>query len=140
MIQASIHGRAARDGELRQSQAGKSWCRVSVAVEAGTDRQSGETLTQWVNVVAFGRVAEDLARVRKGETISAIGRVENNRWRTQDGQEREGLQLVADAVLTLRSARPGGRKPRSTEGRSDYQASHRAQAPSETPFDDEPAF
>jgi single-strand DNA-binding protein len=68
-------------------------------------------LTQWLTLVAFGRVAEELAQVLKGETVSAIGRVEVNRWRTQDGQEREYLQLIADAIVTARSARPDGRKP-----------------------------
>jgi len=116
MIHACIYGHAGRDGELRESKTGKTWCRVSVACEAGTDRETGEALTQWLTLVAFGQQAEALARVRKGESISAIGRVEINRWRAQDGQEREGLQLIADAVVTARSARPGGRKPRSTEG------------------------
>lgn len=130
MIQASVYGRAARDGELRQSQSGKSWCRVSIACEAGHDRESGKALTQWLTVVGFGRVAEDLAKVRKGETLSAIGRVEINRWTAQDGQEREGLQLLADAVVTARSARPGGRK-----------ANRRSQAPAaDVPFNDNISF
>jgi hypothetical protein len=47
-IIASINGRAALDGELRQSQSGKPWCRVSVACEAGADRESGEAQTQWI--------------------------------------------------------------------------------------------
>jgi len=141
VIHASIHGRAARDGELRQSQAGKTWCRVSVACEAGTDRESGEPLTQWLSVVGFGRQAEDLAKVEKGQTISAIGRLELTKWTGQDGEQREGLQLICDAVVTARSARPGGRRPKASGGRSDYQASHRVQAPSpDLPFDDPISF
>jgi len=140
MIVASIHGRAARDGELRQSKSGKSWCRVSVACEAGTDRQSGETLTQWVSVVGFGRQAEDLARAEKGQTVSAIGRLEVSKWAGQDGEQREGLQLIADSVLTLRSARPGGRRPKGSGDRDDYSGSHRAQSPADLPFNDELAF
>jgi single-strand DNA-binding protein len=141
MIIANIHGRAARDGELNQSKGGKSWCKVSVACFAGTDRKSGESLTQWVRVVAFGRVAEELARVRKGETISAIGRVELSRWTTQDGAEREDMQLIAEIVMTIRSARPGGQKDKSNGSQGDYSSSHRAQAPAqEAPFDDDIPF
>jgi single-strand DNA-binding protein len=130
-IVASVHGRAARDGELRQSPAGKPWCRVSVACEAGQDRESREALIQWLNVVAFGRVAEELAKVEKGQTLSAIGRVELNRWTTQAGEQREGLQLIADSVLTARSARPGGRKRR---------ADHDGQPGCNVPFNDEISF
>jgi single-strand DNA-binding protein len=140
MMQASIHGRAAKDGELRQSASGKSWCRVSVACEAGADRQTGETLTQWVNVVGFGRVAEDLAKVEKGQTVSAMGRLELSRWTTQGGETREGMQLIAESVLTLRSARPGGRR-KSNGSRDDYSSSYRAQAPAGgAPFDDSLSF
>jgi single-strand DNA-binding protein len=141
MIIANIHGRAARDGELSQSQNGKSWCKVSVACFAGTDRKSGESLTQWVRVVAFGRVAEELARVRKGETLSAIGRVELSRWTTQDGTEREDMQLIAEIVVTLRSTHPGGRKVNGNGNPGDHPNGHQAKASAyEAPFDDEIPF
>jgi hypothetical protein len=78
-IIASVHGRAARDGELRQSQSGKSWCRVSVACEAGSDRESGDAMVQWLTLAAFGRVAEELSTVEKGQTVSAIERLELSR-------------------------------------------------------------
>lgn len=110
MIQASIYARSGADAELRESRAGKPWCRLNAACEAGQDRETQKPLTQWLTVVAFGRVAEDLARVRKGETLSAIGRLELNRWTGADGQEREGFNLVADVVITARTTRPGGRK------------------------------
>jgi single-strand DNA-binding protein len=139
-IVASIYGRAARDGELRTSQSGKPWCRVSVACEAGVDRETGDSRTQWLTVVAFGRQAEELAKIEKGQAISAIGRVEINRWRTQDGQEREGLQLIADSVVTARSARPAGRKPKGNGSQSDFSGSRRAQAPSEASFGDDLSF
>ena len=138
-IIASISGRAARDGELRYSKAGKSYCRVSVACYAGKDREKDEELTQWFTLIAFGRTAEDLANVRKGETVSAIGRVELNRWTTQEGETREDMQLICDAVVTARSASPGGRKSNDNGG---HQATHRAQAPAQVdePFDDDIPF
>jgi single-strand DNA-binding protein len=139
-IIASIHGRAGQDVELRESKAGKPWCRVGVACEAGTDRENGETLTQWVTVVAFGRQAEELAKVEKGQTLSAIGRVELNRWTGKDGQEHEGLNLIADAIVTARSARPGGRKTSNGDRREDS-STKPAQSPvTDTPFDDDLPF
>jgi single-strand DNA-binding protein len=139
-IIANIYGRAGQDGELRASKAGKPWCRVGVACEAGTDRESGEALTQWLTVVAFGRQAEELAKVEKGQSISAIGRIEVNRWTGQDGTEHKGLNLIADAVLTVKSARPGGRK-KSNGDRPEYSGNKRAQSPGmDVPFDDDLPF
>jgi len=116
MIVASIHGRAGQDGELRESAAGKAWCRLNIAVEAGRDRDTDEPYTQWVTVVAFARQAEDLAKVEKGQTLSAMGRLEQSHWE-KDGEQRTGWQLVADSVVTARAARPkGGRKAGPQDG------------------------
>jgi len=141
-IIASINGRVARDGELRQSKAGKPWCRVSVACYAGKDREKDEELTQWFTLIAFGRVAEDLAGVEKGQTVSAIGRVELNRWTTQEGETREDMRLICDAIVTARSAGSGGRKSNDNGDRGGHQATHRAQAPAQAdaPFDDDIPF
>lgn len=60
--------------------------------------------------MAFGKVAETLARHKKGDLISASGRLKLNRWTDRDGGEHEQLQIVADAVVSARSVRPGGRR------------------------------
>ena len=130
-IVASIHGRAARDGELRESPAGTSWCRLRVACEARADRETNEPMTQWLILVAFGRQAEELAKVEKGQTLSAIGRVELNRWTGQNGAEHQDLQLIADAVVTARSSRPGGRRQKG---------SRQKEPDGEVPFDDAIVF
>jgi single-strand DNA-binding protein len=88
--------------------------RVSIAVDAtGHNAETEETL--WVSVLAFGRVAETLARAAKGESLTAQGKLTRGRYTGKDGQERESWTLTADAVLTLRSARPGQRKAASNQ-------------------------
>lgn len=109
MIQASIHGRIGSDPVTSTTAKGNDMTRVSLAVDvAGHNAESEETV--WVSVLAFGRVAETLARAVKGETCTAMGKLTRGRFTGKDGQERESWALLADAVLTLRSARPGQRK------------------------------
>jgi single-stranded DNA-binding protein len=115
-IIASIHGRAGADGELRQSAAGKNWSRLNVAVSAGADRESGEPFTAWITIVAFAAHAEELAKVAKGQPVSAMGRMEQTKWQAPDGETREGWQLIADAVVTARSSRPKGGRPAQAQG------------------------
>jgi single-strand DNA-binding protein len=110
MFIATVYGRAPRDGELRQAKSGKDWCRLTLAVDAGSDRETGESHTLWVTVLAFGRNAEELARVIKGETVAAMGRIEQNIWTTREGTERQDLNLIADSILTGRSGRVRGKR------------------------------
>ncbi len=124
-IIASIYGRAGYDGELRTSAAGKPWARLNVACMAGSDRETQEALTLWISVVGFGRQAEELAKVTKGQTVSVMGRVEQNKWTAQSGEEREGLSLIADAVLAVKTSRPGGGT--SAQGRGQGQPQRRQQ-------------
>ena len=134
MITASIYGRAGRDGDLLESKSGKSWCRVSVVCEAGTDRE-GNKQDAWITVVAFGRQAETLAEVVKGGMVSAMGRLELNVWTDSQGLERRDWQLIANEVLTVASARPGKRSEGSaskSKGKGTgkaHKASAKAQAP-----------
>jgi single-stranded DNA-binding protein len=131
VIVASIHGRAGQDGELKQSAAGKAWSRLNIAVAAGQDRESSEPYTQWITVVGFAKQAEELSRVAKGQTLSAIGRLEQTHWQAPGGEARSGWQLIADAVVMVKSARPqGGRRPQQGDPRRQQGA----------PFNDEIPF
>lgn len=111
MIQASVHGRIGTAPVTSTTAKGNDMTRVSIAVDcSGHNAESEETL--WISILAFGKVAESLARASKGESLTAQGKLTKGRFVGKDGQERESWTLVADAVLTLRSARPGqARKP-----------------------------
>jgi len=107
-IHASIHGRAGNDPVQSTTAAGKDMTRLSVAVNAaGLNAETEETL--WVSILAFGRVADDLARAAKGQMVTAQGKLTRGHFTGKDGQERESWSLLADAVLTLKSAKPSGK-------------------------------
>ena len=110
--QIAAYGRLGADPAQRQSQAGKLWVTASLAV-ALTD--GDEAPPQWFQLVAFGRVAETLARHAKGDLVSVAGRLQLNRWRDGDGKDHERLQIVADAVLSAKSVRPAGGRRRNGE-------------------------
>lgn len=105
--QIAAYGRLGADPVQRQSQSGKPWATASLAVQIG---EGDDAPPQWFQLVAFGRSAETLARHAKGDLVSVSGRLQLNRWQDRDGKDHERLQIVADAVLSARSVRPGGRK------------------------------
>ena len=128
-MQVSIHGRLGKDAQPIATKTGKDMASASVAVDV-SPRDNEATL--WVRVVAFGRLAEQLAKHVKGDTIAASGRLELSRWTAADGTERESWNLIADALVSARTVRPGGGKRRQQA---------RATTEPSTPFDDAlPAF
>lgn len=106
MMHAAIHGRLGKDPSLIQTKTGKAMTTASVAVDV-SQRDSEATL--WVRVICFGRLADQLARHTKGDTLNAAGRLELSKWTADDGAERESLQLIADALVSARTVRPAGR-------------------------------
>lgn len=111
--QVAAYGRLGADPVQRQSQAGNPWATASLAVQLG---EGDDAPPQWFQLVAFGCVAETLARHAKGDIVSVAGRLQLNRWQDRDGKDHERLQIVADAVLSARSVRPGGGRKRGEAG------------------------
>ena len=132
-IVASIHGRAGADPVRSTTQSGKDMTRLSVAVDvAGFNAEDEESV--WISILAFGRVADDLARAGKGQMVAAMGKLTRSHYTGRDGQERESWSLLADAVLVAASARPGGQRRRDGQSQGqDEQARHRASQRAQAP-------
>ena len=83
-------------------------------------REGGETVdaTQWLNVTAFGRLADDLAQHGKGEMVAVIGRAQLRRYQAQDGGAREEIGIVADSLVSARTSRPSSGKRTASSGSS----------------------
>lgn len=132
MMHASLYGRLGKDAQPIETKSGTPMTAVSVAVDVSS-RDGDATL--WVRVVAFGRLAAALALHKKGEMVSASGRLELSKWTGEGGAERESWQLLADTLVSARTVRPArptpGQRPRSTP---------RADAAAGSPFNDELAF
>lgn len=120
MMFASIYGRLTQDVKAIDTQSGKSMSVTSVAVNLQIPK-SEDTHTQFFNVVAFGRVADDLQRCKKGEPIGLSGRVQASKFTDRNGDEKTQLSLVADSIVSARTVRPGGRK-KQTEAQAPAEA------------------
>ena len=115
MMTLSAYGRLGRDPKPITTRTGTAMAVASLAVTVSL-REDGETVdaTQWVNITAFGKVADDLARHSKGEMLSVIGRAQLNRYRPQDGATRDDLGIVADSLMSARTSRPSGKRTTSS--------------------------
>ena len=130
MMQVAAYGRLGQDVRSIETKNGKQMSFTSIAVELHD--KDGEAHTQWLNVVTFGRVAEALARHNKGDLASISGRCQINRWTNGDGQEQVQLSVIADSIVSARTARPGGGKRKTST--PDNGAPFDDPLPAEEPF------
>ena len=130
MMQAAIHGSLGCDPQPRSTSTGNPMTVASLAVDV-TPHNAEADETLWVMVVTFGRLAEQLARHKKGEMLSAAGRLALNRWTGNDGKERINWEMMADSLVSARTVRPGGGRRK---------ASPKPQPEAAPEFEDEIAF
>lgn len=113
----AAYGRLGADPVQRTSQSGNPWATASIAVQLGNGDET-DAPAQWFALVAFGRVAETLARHAKGDLVSVSGRLLLNRYKGRDGKDQERLQVIADTVMSAKSVRPaGGRRRNGDDGK-----------------------
>ena len=139
MMYVSALGRFGQDPRSIETRSGKPMCVVSMAVDL-LDKK-GESHTQWMNVVAFGKVADLLGRQRKGDLATLSGRCQANRWTNADGQSQVGLSIIVDSVISSRSVQRAGNSGQAQPNYDfDDDLAESSQCTDGVPFDDEIPF
>lgn len=124
--QCNFIGRLGKDPELRFSKDSKAVSKFSIACGddyKGSQNQKVEQ-TNWISVVAFGKLAEIVGEyLKKGSRIYISGKQVTRKWQDQQtGQDRFSTEIVASEMQMLDSRGAGS----SNDG---AQGSHQQSAP-----------
>lgn len=101
MNTVQITGNLAKDPIIRVTKTGKPVASFSIAVSKRITKQNGETLdlTDWVNVTAWGKLAEAVGNeLTKGNCVFIEGRYSTRSYDTPDGQRRYITEVVANVI------------------------------------------
>ncbi len=102
-------GRLTRDPELRYTPQGSAVCNFSLAVDRPFTNQAGERETDFVDIVAWRQLGEQVAQhLRKGRLAAVQGRLQIRSFEGKDGQRRRVAEVVADTVRFLDRPRTAG--------------------------------
>ncbi len=102
-------GNLTRDPELKALPTGNKVASISMATNRVWKDQSGtrQENTEYHNVVAFGRSAENLAQyARKGSSLYVEGRIQTRSWDAADGQKKYRTEIVLESFQF--GPKPGG--------------------------------
>ena len=107
-----LTGNLTRDPELRSLPSGMSVCSLRVACNT---RRKNNSTGEWedkpnfFDVTVWGAQGENCARfLSKGRPVALDGRLEWREWQDQQGNNRQSIEIIADAVQFLGGRDEGG--------------------------------
>lgn len=116
MNHVTLMGRLTKDPELKYSQAGKAYCRFTVAVNRDFNKDEAD----FINCLAFGKTAETIAEwLGKGRRITLQGRIQTGNYENKNGDKVNTFEVVADRFEFVDSARSETNKNQSYSNNND---------------------
>ena len=116
-------GNHGKDPEVRYVQSGNAVCTLRLAVtERRKDGDQWKDHTEWMDVVTFGKTAENAGQyLQKGRQVYVEGRLQTRNYKDKEGVEKWRTEVVANQLLFLGSGDRGagagaGAGPRKSEG------------------------
>ena len=114
MNKCTFIGRLSRDAEIKYLQDGTAVCNFSIAVSEKYKNKSGERIekTEWVTLVAFGKLAEICTEwLKKGSLIYVCGKLQTQSW------EKDGVKHYKTVINISEMEMLGGKNAsESTQG------------------------
>ena len=105
MNSVQVMGNLARDPVIRATKTGRAVASFTVAVNRNYTTPQGEQkeLTDWINVVAWGNLAESVGnQLKKGMRVFVEGRLSTRSYDTPEGQRRWVTEVVSKFVALPR--------------------------------------
>lgn len=102
-------GRLTKEVTLRYvPSTGKAVANFSIAVDRPYTSKTGEKLTDFFNIVVWGKQAENCANyLAKGRLVGIKGTIENRSYESQNGEKRYITEIIAENVQFLEFATKG---------------------------------
>ena len=103
MNRVELVGRLTAKPELRYTNSNMAYTRFSVAINRVTNTQ-GERVTDFINVVVWGKQAENAANyLDKGSLVGIEGSIQTGNYTDKDGNKRTSFDVRANRVEFLSS-------------------------------------
>lgn len=107
-----LTGRIAKDLEIRYTQTGKAYCRLTLAVDRGMSKEkkqeaeaNGQPTADFINCVAWNKLAETINRYSgKGRKILVEGSIQSGSYTAEDGTKRYTTDILVNRAEILEFA------------------------------------
>ena len=101
--QVVLVGRLTSDMEVKESEDGKKYCNMSLAIPRSFKNADGVYDTDFVNIKIFDTVAQNTAEYcQKGDIVGVKGRIQTGSYE-KDGEKKYAMDVIAEKVTFLSS-------------------------------------
>ena len=98
MNKVTLHGRVAKDPDVKTTQSGQTVTRITIAVDRYT-KAGEERKADFISCTAWGNTAQFLAKYfTKGKEILCEGRIQTGSYTDKDGRKVYTTDIVLDRV------------------------------------------
>ncbi len=111
----TLIGNLGDDMQIRETTGGQTLGTVNIAINNTYTDRRGDTVkdTQWFRLVAWGKVAERMAKtLSKGDKVLIEGRLSANTYETKDGDKRTSVEV--NVATSRKLDRPAAGQSAST--------------------------
>lgn len=104
-----LTGRIAKDLEIRYTQNGKAYCRLTLAVDRGMSKEKkqeaeakGQPTADFINCVAWNKLAETINKYSgKGRKILVEGSIQTGSFTAEDGSKKYTTDILVNRAEIL---------------------------------------
>ena len=96
-----LEGNITRDVEVKETPHGYTVCKVPIAVNRFYRTSDGQSVDEvsYFDVEACGKMAEYCEKhSEKGRGMRVVGRLKQDRWKTQEGKTTSKVSIVAEHI------------------------------------------
>lgn len=99
MNKAILIGRLTKDPEMRYTQSGKAVASFTLAIDRPFRDENGNKATDFIPIVAWGKIAELCAKyLNKGRQTAITGRIQTRTYQATDGTKRYVTEIIAEEL------------------------------------------
>jgi len=115
-----LEGFTGADAELKYLPSGHPVANLSVATSErykdgkGADQEK----TEWHRIVVFGKAAERVGKIRKGQLVTLEGKLQTRSWEGKDGKKQYITEVVAHRVHVIQLGEQQASEPRREAAKS----------------------
>ncbi len=97
-------GRLTKDPDMRFTQSQRAVCSFTLAVNRNFTTQGGEREADFINIVCWGKTAENVSKyLSKGSLVAVDGRIQTRNYDNAQGQRVYVTEVVGENVTFLES-------------------------------------
>ena len=101
--QVVLVGRLTSDMEVKESEDGKKYCNMSLAIPRSFKNADGVYDTDFVNIKTFDNIAQNTAEYcNKGDIVGVKGRIQTGNYEKKE-EKKFSMDIIAEKVTFLSS-------------------------------------